>query len=203
MAQSSDRQSAALLAIKPRFAEAIIAGSKTVEFRKVRFTQPPRYVVLYASDPVKKVVAYFEVAYIKELTPLGLWRKFSHVGGIGRDEFFRYYGNRTHGFAIVVAAVWKLRTPTRLGHLFPRASVPQSFRYLKINVIQRLSHCHFGSSHDCDVSLKKRDFGPLDFSTVLNAARRGTRSQKFFLPAGVALGVRSERVKQGQSVNPG
>lgn len=139
MASDSHRDSVALLAIKPRFADAIIAGDKTVEFRKTRFKQPPRYVVLYASTPVRQVVAYFEVAYIKELSPLGLWRRFRHVGGIEHDEFFQYYGGRAHGFAIVVAAVWKLRTPTRLAHLRPRGSAPQSFRYLTANSIQRLS----------------------------------------------------------------
>jgi predicted transcriptional regulator len=139
MASGSTRDSIALLAIKPRFAEAIIAGHKTVEFRKTRFTQPPRYVVLYASTPVCQVVAYFEVAYIKQLTPLGLWRKFKHVGGIEHDEFFKYYGNRSHGFAIVVGAVWKLRAPARLAHLHPRGCAPQSFRYLGANSIRRLS----------------------------------------------------------------
>lgn len=142
MVKDSDGDSIALLAIKPRFAEAIIAGRKTVEFRKTRFLQPPRYVVLYASTPIQQVVAYFEVAYIKELTPLGLWRQFKHVGGIEREEFFRYYNSSSRGYAIVVATVWKLRTPARLSHLFPRGTAPQSFRYLKPNSICRLSQRH-------------------------------------------------------------
>lgn len=138
----SDAGSVALLAIKPRFADAIIAGRKTVEFRKTRFSQPPQYVVLYASTPVRQIVAYFKVAYIKELTPLGLWRQFRHVGGIEYDEFFQYYGDRPHGCAIVVATVWKLTKPARLGHLHPRGSAPQSFRYLNAGSIRRLSERH-------------------------------------------------------------
>ncbi|MBA3831979.1 MAG: ASCH domain-containing protein [Chthoniobacterales bacterium] len=142
MDSGSDDDSVALLAIKPRFAEAIIAGRKTVEFRKTRFSQPPRYVVLYASTPIRQIVAYFEVAYIKELTPLGLWRKFRHVGGIEYDEFFQYYGDRSRGCAIVVATVWKLKRPACLGHLHPRGSAPQSFRYLNASSIRRLSERH-------------------------------------------------------------
>ena len=142
MDSGSDADSVALLAIKPRFAEAIIAGRKTVEFRKTRFAQPPRYIVLYASMPISQVVAYFEVAYITELTPLGLWRKFRHVGGIEYAEFSNYYRDRSRGFAIVVAAVWKLRKPARLAHLYPRGCAPQSFRYLKADCIGRLSERH-------------------------------------------------------------
>jgi len=58
-------------------------GRKRVEFRKTRFSQPPRIVVLYASAPVKQVVAYFTVTYLKELTPRGLWRQFREHGEIG------------------------------------------------------------------------------------------------------------------------
>lgn len=134
----SDSDSVALLAIKPRFAEAIITGRKKVEFRKTRFSQPPRYIVLYASTPVQQIVAYFEVAYIRELTPIGLWREFRKVGAIDYAEFSKYYGTRAIGYAIVVGAVWKLNKPTALRHVCPKSSVPQSFCYLQLNAISRL-----------------------------------------------------------------
>lgn len=142
MDSGSDDNSVALLAIKPRFAEAIIAGRKTVEFRKTRFSQPPRYIVLYASTPIKQVVAYFEVAYIKELTPLGLWRKFRHAGGIEYDEFAQYYGDRSRGYAIVVATVWKLHQPACLSHLNAGDCPPQSFRYINRQCLRQLSERH-------------------------------------------------------------
>jgi predicted transcriptional regulator len=134
----SGSTSVALLAIKPRFAEAIIAGQKKVEFRKTRFSQPPRYIVLYASTPVQQIVAFFEVAYIKERTPIGLWREFRNVGAIEYSEFSKYYGARSTGYAIVVGAVWKLRKPAALRNIFPKSSVPQSFCYLHIDAIARL-----------------------------------------------------------------
>lgn len=134
----SDSDSVALLAIKPRFAEAIISGRKKVEFRKTRFSQPPRYIVLYASTPVQQIVAYFEVAYIKELTPNGLWREFRKVGAIDYPEFSKYYGTRPTGYAIVVGAVWKLIKPADLRKICPTSSVPQSFCYLQLDAISRL-----------------------------------------------------------------
>jgi predicted transcriptional regulator len=134
----SDSTSVALLAIKPRFAEAIMAGRKKVEFRKTRFSQPPRYIVLYASTPIQQIVAYFEVAYIKELTPIGLWREFRKVGAIDYSEFSKYYGTRATGYAIVVGAVWKLRKPATLRNICAKSVVPQSFCYLQLDAISRL-----------------------------------------------------------------
>lgn len=122
--------SIALLSIKPRFADAIMLGKKRVEFRKTRFSKPPKIVVLYASAPVKQVVAYFTVAYIKELTPRGLWQKFRNHGGIEYGEFVSYYGAAEKGVAIGVGKVQQLGTPASLSDLHPRLSVPQSFLYL-------------------------------------------------------------------------
>jgi predicted transcriptional regulator len=139
MVAESTRGSVALLAIKPRFAEAIIAGRKTVEFRRTRFSLPPSHVVLYASTPVQQIVAYFEVAFIKELTPLGLWRQFRNSGAIEYPEFVEYYRDARTGIAIVVGNVWTLRAPVSLHRLDVRAKAPQSFRYLCTESIIRLA----------------------------------------------------------------
>jgi predicted transcriptional regulator len=138
----SESSPVALLAIQPRFAQAIIAGEKTVEFRKTRFSQRPRFIVLYASTPIQQIVAFFEVEDIYELTPLGLWRKFHKAGGIDYKEFAQYYRRSDRGYAIVVGAVWALRRPASLKHLIPRGSAPQSFRYLRADSIRRLLERH-------------------------------------------------------------
>src|SRR4051794_17699097 len=112
MASSLSKGPVALLAIKPRFAEAIIAGRKTVEFRRTRFSRPPTHIILYASSPIKKVVAYFEVLSIRELTPSSLWREFRAAGGINHTEFWDYYKGARIGIAIVVGTVSTLPGPT-------------------------------------------------------------------------------------------
>jgi predicted transcriptional regulator len=139
MATNASGGSVALLAIKPRFAEAIIGGRKTVEFRRTRFSRPPAYVVLYASSPVKQVVAYFKVTAIKELTPPGLWRQFKADGAIDYDEFMDYYRGAALGVAIVVGDVSTLSTPKSLYNLLRRKKPPQSFRYLCSDSIVRLA----------------------------------------------------------------
>jgi predicted transcriptional regulator len=133
-----DSGSVALLAIKPKFAEAIVRGRKTVEFRKVRFTDPPKYIVLYASTPIQQVIAFCEVIEIEELTVVGLWRKFRTHGGIDYQEFSTYYGKRNRGYAIVVGSVWRLHRPALLCELCSRCSPPQNFRYLPAASLARL-----------------------------------------------------------------
>ena len=42
-----------LLSVKPKFAEAILAGDKTFEFRRLLFKRDDvRTIVLYASSPI-------------------------------------------------------------------------------------------------------------------------------------------------------
>lgn len=115
-----------------------MGGRKRVEFRKTRFSKPPKIVVLYASAPVKQVVAYFTVAYVKELTPQGLWKKFRAHGGIAHSEFVSYYGAAARGIAIGVGEVQQLETPADLSDLHPTLSVPQSFRYLCGDMFSKL-----------------------------------------------------------------
>ena len=51
-----------LLSVKPRFAEAILAGLKTFEFRRAIFRRTDiKTVVLYASSPTCKVVGEFTI----------------------------------------------------------------------------------------------------------------------------------------------
>lgn len=152
----SDSASIALLAIKPRFAQAIIAGDKTVEFRKIRFAQPPRYIVLYASTPIQQVIAFFEVVQIEELSVLGLWRKFRAHGGIDYREFSNYYSGRDRGFAIVVGSVWKLREPASLRAFCARVAPPQSFIYLRSSAIDRLLKRHSSRPRDRNSERKCR-----------------------------------------------
>jgi predicted transcriptional regulator len=139
MASSSLTGPVALLAIKPRFAEAIIAGRKTVEFRRTRFSRLPTHIILYASSPIKKVVAYCEVVSIRELTPAGLWREFRAEGGIDHTEFREYYKGARIGIAIVITNVSILRGPASLGRVAPQTTPPQSFRYLDTSLMVRLA----------------------------------------------------------------
>ncbi|WP_217615493.1 hypothetical protein [Cellulomonas sp. GbtcB1] len=122
-----------LMAIRPEFAEQILAGTKTVEFRKRRLASDVSDVVLYASAPVSAVVGSFVVARQETEHPKVLWDRFSRVGGIEHLRYVEYFGERELGTGIVVGAVRRLAAPMNLGDL-GISHAPQSFLYLTSDV---------------------------------------------------------------------
>ncbi len=137
MAQESARN-VALLAIKPVFAERIMANQKKVEFRKSRFADSVRSVVVYASSPVKQVVGWFDISYVDEDDPESLWRRHSHHGGISQEAFEEYFEAKEVGFAIGVQRVNRLRNPIPLSKLSDDLCAPQSFLYLSDSMFKAL-----------------------------------------------------------------
>jgi predicted transcriptional regulator len=118
----------ALLPIKPEFADAILAGTKRVEFRKAAFRRVVSHVVIYASTPVQRVVGWFRVANVDAGTPADLWSRHEQHGGIAADAYRAYYGDCDSAVAIGVADVTVLCEPIPLSAL--GVSAPQSFCYL-------------------------------------------------------------------------
>jgi predicted transcriptional regulator len=120
-----------LLSVKPKFAEAILAGKKTFEFRRAVFRQQNiRTVILYASSPTRKVVGEFTIDSVLTLRLDVLWGLTHKGGAIDRAYFDQYFRGRTVGHALKVKKVRRYRFPlclrTDLGITHP----PQSFRYL-------------------------------------------------------------------------
>src|SRR6476469_7639005 len=120
-----------LLSVKPRFAEAILAGEKTFEFRRALFRRDDvRTVVLYASSPTRKVVGEFT---IEEVLLLGLdllWKTTREGGAIDREYFDQYFEGRSAGYALKVKRARRYRSPLCLRKDLGIEHPPQSFRYL-------------------------------------------------------------------------
>jgi predicted transcriptional regulator len=119
----------ALLSIHPRFARAILEGSKTVELRRARLPEDVSHVVVYATSPVQRIVGWFEVSRVERDLPSRLWRRHGTATGVSRDEFHAYFAGANEGTAISVGRVAALDKPLHLralGHAVP----PQSYRYL-------------------------------------------------------------------------
>jgi predicted transcriptional regulator len=120
----------ALMSIHPEFADAILSGAKTVEFRKHRIADDVTHVVIYVTQPVAAVVGIFEVAGQLTTSPSSLWRTFRSVAGISRHRFFDYFGDRDHGTGIAVRRVYPFATHLSLADSTGVRRPPQSFQYL-------------------------------------------------------------------------
>ena len=130
-------ETVALMPIKPVFANAIMSGTKKVEFRKIKFQRNVTHVVVYSSSPVQRVVGYFVVSNVNEDSPTAIWRQYKEVAGICHDGFRDYFRARQKAVAIEVGHVRKLSKPLKLS-MITSGSVPQSFAYLNPNVLRRL-----------------------------------------------------------------
>jgi len=119
-----------LLSIKPEFALKIFEGTKRYEYRRSIFRRGEvGKIVVYASDPIKKVIGEFEMGVILHDEPKALWDRTKTHAGISREKFFEYFTNKTKGYAIEVKTAKIYSTPLPLSHLMV-TSPPQSFMYL-------------------------------------------------------------------------
>jgi predicted transcriptional regulator len=120
-----------LLSIKPRFANAILEGTKTFELRRAIFRSPTvRKIVIYASSPVSLVIGEFMVDGILALEPKKLWAVTANGACVDQEFFDEYFRGREIGFALKVYRPRRYAKPLRLEELFGLSRPPQSFCYL-------------------------------------------------------------------------
>ena len=124
-----------LLSIRPKFANAILDGSKTVEFRR----RAPRQVVLgselviYESSPTCALVGLATIEGLIECSPSQLWRKCKEIGGIEYEGFCEYFANADRAVGIILGSARRLSTQVDLEALrvyWPGFHPPQQFVYI-------------------------------------------------------------------------
>lgn len=136
------RKKYVLMSIKPQYANAIMHGSKKVEFRKQIFDTNVERVYVYASHPVKKLIGYFDVDQVICENPNKLWEDYNKVGCISKKDFVSYFNNCSYGYAIAVKEVHRFTKDYLIAEIFGKKfQVPQSYRYINnIKTIRLLSN---------------------------------------------------------------
>ena len=122
-----------IISVKPRFAQMILDGHKTVELRRVGpNVSPGDLVLLYVSSPVKALKAVAIVGQIIRGRPDAIWREVSLEAGVSLTEFRQYYDGTDRGCAIRFSLVHEVSTALdleRLRRLWPGFRPPQNFQY--------------------------------------------------------------------------
>ncbi|MBO0843881.1 MAG: ASCH domain-containing protein [Nocardioides sp.] len=136
------------MAIQPGYAQAILSGAKTVEFRKRALAPDVETVLIYETAPTQRIVGLFRIVDTVRLSPRGLWRRFAEVGSITRPEFMDYYASRSTGVALVLGSVVSFEEPIPLSELRPRPAVPQSVSYISAEAVHQIELKL--RSHDAD-----------------------------------------------------
>ncbi|MFB7542617.1 ASCH domain-containing protein [Streptomyces zaomyceticus] len=129
----SDPERAMLLSVHPRFATAILAGTKTVEVRRQRVAAPPGTpVLLYATAPTMAIVGMARIASVQVASPREVWSASRTSAGISRREYDEYMSGATRASGLSLEEPITFEDPVPLAALRASGSFhpPQSYRYL-------------------------------------------------------------------------
>jgi predicted transcriptional regulator len=133
-----DTLTSVILSIKPIYAQAIMSGTKKVEFRKKTFKRQVDKIFVYSSSPEKKIIGFFTIKEIIENSPENLWKEFKDVGGIDKKSFFDYYQNSETGFSIKISEANKFENGIEPSDYFENFNAPQSFIYLEEETAKKM-----------------------------------------------------------------
>ena len=126
----------ALMSIRPRFAQAILEGKKTVELRRVPLKRPVTHVVIYETGITGAIVGLFEVRRIVEQSPRQTWRTYNGTSGLTKKEFDAYFIGKQCAVAIEVGHTCRFPEPVPLAEIAVTRP-PQSFMYLSSSHVGR------------------------------------------------------------------
>ena len=136
---STDERFGLLMSIQPRFANAILDGTKTVELRRKPPRDQPDVVIIYGSGTAKSVLGVAQLKQVHISTPDEIWKRFGATAGVTQAEFNEYFeGSET-------ASALELTHPRRSGDDVPLSRLrelglepPQSWRYLEREIATQL-----------------------------------------------------------------
>ena len=118
--------SSVLMSLRPPYADAILAGRKTVELRRRRPSfSPGTTVLIYSSSPDQHVLGTFEAGEVTARAPDQLWPLVRGRAGVTRREFDAYFTGCEMAYAIEV------RRPQRVEPAPLGIRPPQSYLFLR------------------------------------------------------------------------
>lgn len=121
------------ISVRPEFAERIITKQKKIELRKVRpNVSPGDSIIIYASAPVKSVLAIARIKSIHEYSPDEMWMRYNPVLGIDKCRYDKYYQGQERAIGIEMESVKAISpiTLNQLKSIYPFFQPPQIYRYI-------------------------------------------------------------------------
>mgnify|MGYP005608728633 CR=1 FL=1 len=122
-----------ILSIHPTHIDKILLGEKRYEYRK-RIPQDINYLIVYATSPIKKVVAIIEVDMVIKDIPQNIWNVTQNESGVSYEFFMNYFNNVSIGCAIKFRKIYKLPTPIDITVIDGVKSAPQAYQYVNTSI---------------------------------------------------------------------
>ena len=119
-----------LISIKPTYVKKILNGQKKYEYRKIKAKKKKiEKMIIYATSPVKLVVAEAEIKRVLEGSPKKIWEQTKKESGVTKKFYDSYYKNSSKAIAYELDKIKIYETPQKLENLGIN-NAPQSFIYL-------------------------------------------------------------------------
>lgn len=140
---------AVLLSIKPKYADLILAGSKTVELRRSWPSNDIGVMIIYSSSPVQRLTGIALIKEIRECDFDALWDVAqTNGGGVSEDELREYIGKKSLAYGVMLGRVEPAKVLIDPKSLFPNFTPPQGFLYLSPIDYQRVISAMFPDGID-------------------------------------------------------
>lgn len=121
-----------ILSINPQYVEKILSGEKHYEYRKKVPLDINQFLV-YATAPIKKIVAIIEVDKVLNNTPKSIWNQTKKQSGVSHDFFVNYFKNTSNAYAIKFRRIHKLIDPIEITLIDGIKCAPQSYVYVNMS----------------------------------------------------------------------
>ena len=118
-----------ILSIHPRHVQKILLGEKQYEYRK-RIPIDIKHIIVYATAPIKKIVAVIEVDTVLKDNPQNIWKQTKNESGISYSFFTDYFREATTAYAIKFRSVYKLPIPIDISIIGGVKCAPQAYMYI-------------------------------------------------------------------------
>ena len=133
-----------VLSIKPQYSIPILEGEKTVELRRRFPVQVPKGTLayIYSTSPTRALTGTARILGVEKIALGEMWKKYSSVACIERDDFDAYFSGLDEGVAIQLGNVHQLSRAIGLDELRDRFEFapPQSFVYAKPLLREAIKH---------------------------------------------------------------
>jgi predicted transcriptional regulator len=107
----------AIISIHPGYADAILAGEKTIELRRriPKLTNGSR-LWIYATQPMGVVIGVVTIRAVAKAAPSTIWRRHRSGAGVDHASFKAYFKGAQEAVAILLTAAERV-SPIRIEQL--------------------------------------------------------------------------------------
>lgn len=130
-----------VISIKPKWADLIRSGAKTVELRRGFPCLPSDSIAyLYESSPVSGLTALLGIGAVYKLPVAELWNLLGEASCVDRPRFEEYFAGCVTGYGVHIAKCVPLGKFLSLAELRSRFAftAPQSWAYASAKLINSL-----------------------------------------------------------------